>query len=130
MFFLNMSCHLPITKYKGAVIQYAPTLFEKEDNISDLLNLTKDAAMNGAKIILMPEMATTGYCFFNRADIAPYVESVPGPTTDEFGKLSRKYNVYIGVSLPEVDLETNIYYNTMALLDPSESIIGKYRKVH
>ena len=89
--------------YKVAAIQYAPTLFEKERNLLEQLEMVEEAARNDAKLIVLVEMATTAYCFFDRAEIAPYVEPIPGPTTERFGELAARYGCYIVVGMPEVD---------------------------
>ena len=116
-------------KYKAAAIQYEPTQFKKEYNISSLLKFCEDAAKAGSKLIVTPEMGTTGYCFLDREEIKPLVESIPGPTTDKFYEISKKYDCYIVIGFPEVDKETNLYYNSAVLIGP-EGIIGKHRKSH
>ncbi len=116
-------------KYTVAAIQYEPALGEKEKNVTDLLRLTEEAARYGARLIVMPEMATTGYCWESRAEIAPFVEPIPGPTTGRFQELAARYDCYIVVCLPEVDPATNVYYNSLALVGP-EGIRGRYRKIH
>src|SRR5712691_1674061 len=108
----------PATRYRAAAIQYESTLGEKEKNVSDLLCLVEEAAQHDARIIVLPEMATTGYCWASRAEIAPYVEPIPGPTTDRFQQLATGYGCYIAVALPEIDPTTQVYYNSMALLGP------------
>src|SRR5579863_1180310 len=118
-----------VTQYRVAAIQYEPTLGEKEKNISDLLRLTREAAQHGARLIVHPELATTGYCWLSREEIAPHVEPIPGPTTERFRQLAAQYACYIATSLPEVDPSTNVYYNSMALIGPS-GLTGVYRKIH
>ena len=116
-------------KYKVAAVQYEPTQFKKEYNISSLLKFCEDAAKAGSKLIVTPEMGTTGYCFLDREEIKPLVESIPGPTTDKFYEISKKYDCYIVIGFPEVDKETNLYYNSAVLIGP-EGLIGKHRKSH
>lgn len=116
-------------RYRVAAIQYESTLGEKEKNVIDLLRLVEESAQHEARLIVLPEMATTGYCWESRAEIAPHVEPIPGPTTNRFQQLASSYNCYIAVSLPEVDPATNVYYNSMALIGP-EGVIGTYRKIH
>jgi predicted amidohydrolase len=118
-----------LTRYRVAAIQYEPALGEKERNVTDLLRLTAEAARNGARLIVHPEMATSGYCWLSREEIAPLVEPLPGPTTARFAELASQYDCYIATSLPEVDPATNVYYNSMALIGPA-GLIGVYRKVH
>ncbi len=119
----------PLLSYRVAAIQYEPTLGEKEKNVTRLLDLVEEAATHGAKLIVLPEIATTGYCWLSRSEIAPYVEPIPGPTTDRFQHLATSRACYIALSLPEVDSRTNIYYNSMVLLGP-EGLLGTYRKIH
>ncbi len=118
-----------IAPYTVAAIQFDPALGEKDKNISDLLRLTEEAARHGARLIVHPELATTGYCWLSREEVAPYVEPVPGPTTDRFQQLAAQYDCYIATSFPEVDPATNVYYNCMVLLSPT-GLIGVYRKIH
>jgi predicted amidohydrolase len=117
------------TRYRVAAIQYEPALGEKERNLTDLLRLTEEAAQQGARLIVHPEMTTTGYCWLSREEIAPFVEPLPGPTTERFSHLAARYDCYIATSLPEVDPATNVYYNSLALIGPA-GLLGVYRKVH
>jgi len=116
-------------KYKVAAVQYEPSQFKKDYNISSLIKLCEEAAKNGAKLIVTPEMGTTGYCFLNRKEISSLVESIPGPTTKKFDEIAKKFNCFIVVGLPEVDDETQLYYNSAVLIGP-KGIIGKHRKSH
>jgi predicted amidohydrolase len=115
--------------YKVAAVQYEPSQFKKDYNVSSLINLCEEAAKNGAKLIVTPEMGTTGYCFLNRKEISSLVEQIPGPTTEKFYEIAKKFNCFIVIGLPEVDKETQLYYNTAVLIGP-KGIIGKHRKSH
>jgi len=116
-------------RYRAAVIQYEPTLGAKDRNVTDLLAMAEEAASQGAKLIIMPEMGTAGYCWYGREEIAPLVEPIPGPTTDKFGEVSARHECYILVALPEVDPGTGDYFNSIAFMGP-DGFIGKYRKTH
>ena len=50
-------------KYKGAAIQYDCHFMDKEKNLAALTNLVRQAAAQGAKLIVLPEMCATGYYF-------------------------------------------------------------------
>lgn len=115
--------------FKAASIQFEPTMFAKEANIEGLLSLCEDAAQGDARLIVTPEMGTTGYCWYNRAEVASQVETIPGPTTDRFQRLATEHDCYIVVGLPEVDPATGLYYNSAALIGP-EGLVGKHRKSH
>jgi predicted amidohydrolase len=124
-----MSVFTSTTTYRVAAIQYETIPGEKAQNIAALLALVEDAARNDARLIVLPELATTGSCWQAREEIAPHVEPVPGPTTAQFQSLATSYQCYIALSLPEVDPLTQLYYDTVVLLGP-EGLIGKYRKLH
>jgi predicted amidohydrolase len=115
--------------YKAAAIQFEPVLFEKDSNIQRLLALTEQAAEYGARLIVHPEMATIGYCWQSREEIAPYVEPAPGPTTEFFGNVAARYNCFIVVGLAEVAPASGIFYNSAALIGPN-GLVGVYRKTH
>ena len=116
-------------KYKVATVQYEPTQFNKEHNINSLIELCEQAAKSGAKLIVTPEMGTTGYCFLDREEISSLVETIPGPTTKKFRQISEKYNCFIVIGMPEIDSDTKLYYNAAVLIGPN-GIIGKHRKSH
>ncbi len=116
-------------RYRVAAIQYEPVLGEKEKNVDDLLRLVEEAAQHDARLIVLPEMATTGYCWESRSEIAPYVEPIPGSTTDRFQRLATTYNCFIAIGLAEIDPATDVYYNSVVLLGP-EGLVGSYRKIH
>jgi predicted amidohydrolase len=115
--------------YRAAAIQFEPALFGKEANLSSLLAMTEEAAGAGARLIVLPEMATVAYCWGSRDEVAPFVETVPGPTTDRFAAIAARYDCYVVVALAEVVVATGVYYNSSVLIGPG-GILGLYRKTH
>lgn len=120
---------MSIPPFLAAAIQFEPTMFAKEANISRLLDLVEQAARQGAKLITTPEMATTGYCWYDRQEIASQVETVPGETSARFAELAQRYQCYIVLGMPEVDTTTQLYYNSALLIGP-QGVIGRHRKSH
>ena len=114
--------------HKVAAVQFEPVQFEKERNVARLLGLCEQAALAGAKLIVTPEMGITGYCWFDRAEVAPFVEKIPGPTTDRFAALARKHDCFIVLGMPEID-EDGIFFNTAVLIGP-DGVVGRHRKTH
>lgn len=115
--------------FKAAAVQFEPHFGEKQRNIEVLLALVEEAAKAGAKLITTPEMATTGYCWYDRAEVSGFVEPIPGPSTQCFAQLAARYDCYIVLGLPEVDAATDLYYNSAALIGP-EGLVGVHRKSH
>lgn len=115
--------------YKVAAVQFEPSLGEVQRNRERLLEKAIEAAEYGAKLIVFPEMATSGYVWENRQEIAPYVETIPGKSTDLLLKVAAKYSCYIVFGLPEIDDQTGSYYNSAVLIGP-KGLVGRYRKTH
>ncbi len=120
-----MSCD----QYRVAAIQFEPLLGAKAENVARLLELTETAARHGARLIVLPEMATTGYCWYNRDEIRAHVEPIPGPTTDAFTTLAQQYDCHVVVGMPEVAPRTDIFYNSAVLIGAT-GVAGTYRKTH
>ena len=118
-----------LDQYRVAAIQFEPVLGATAENIARLLVLTERAAQGGARLIVLPEMATTGACWYDRDEIRPHVEPIPGPTTEAFSQVARRYNCYIVVGMPEVAPRTSVFYNSAALIGPT-GVVGVYRKTH
>ena len=87
--------------FKVAAIQFNPELGVLGKNVDALAERFEQAAKSGAKIIVAPEMATTGYLYRDRTDIAKVVETIPGPTTQRFEKIASRYGCYIAWGMPE-----------------------------
>jgi predicted amidohydrolase len=115
---------------KIALIHFAPEHRKPEENIRTLLRLNEEAALAGARVIVNTELATTGYTFKSRGEVAPFVEKIPGPTTEAFAEAAARHGVYIALGLPEVVPRTGIYYNSAVLLDPDGKTALRYRKIN
>jgi predicted amidohydrolase len=117
-------------RYPVAAVQFEPRFADKERNVGELISLTRQAARAGARLVVLPEMATTGYCFRSRTEIAPLVEPVPGgPTVAAFAAVAAAESIYIVAGIPEVEPATGAFYNTAFLVGP-KGYVGKYRKTH
>ena len=86
---------------KVALIHAAVAWKDKEYNVKKLLSLNEEAARNGAKIIVNPELAISGYSFSSKTEIASQAEYIPGPVTDQFCELACRYQAYIALGMPE-----------------------------
>jgi len=53
-------------------------------------------------------------------------ESIPGPSTEYFGGLASKHNLYIVAGL--LEHEDRLVYNVAVLIGPDGKVVGKYRK--
>ncbi len=115
-------------KYKGAAIQYECRFMEKEENLSQLVGLVRQAAGQGAKLIVLPEMCATGYYFDSMEQAAEMAEPVSGGrTVGLLEDLAGELDCYLVAGLPESEGER--LYNTAVLVGPT-GLIGRHRKMH
>ncbi|MDR2302085.1 MAG: nitrilase [Deltaproteobacteria bacterium] len=119
----------PGAPFKVAVVEFNPELNNLDDNLPKLAKALEEAAAAGAKLIVGPEMSTTGYAYVDRQAIAPYVDTIPGKATKTLIEIAAKHKAYIVVGLAEKNPETDLYYNSSVLVGP-EGIVGVYRKSH
>ena len=62
-----------------AAIQFAPKFKAPRENLAKLSKLIVQAASSGAKLIVCPELCTTGYSFLSTKEAAPFAESLELP---------------------------------------------------
>jgi N-carbamoylputrescine amidase len=119
-----------VSPVRVAVVQFEPQVGVenlKSNALAVELRLTA-AADAGAGLIVLPELATTGYVFETREEAYAHAEPVPdGPTVESFARIAAARNVYIVGCVPERDGVT--LYDTAVLVGP-DGFIGKYRKTH
>lgn len=100
------------------------------DNLKKATEKIREAAKQGAQIICLQELFTSLYfCDVEDYENFKLAESIPGPSTDELGKLASELGVVIIASLFEKRTQ-GIYHNTTAVLDADGKYLGKYRKMH
>ncbi|OHE86711.1 MAG: acyltransferase, partial [Verrucomicrobia bacterium RIFCSPLOWO2_12_FULL_64_8] len=100
------------------------------ENLRRTLALAERAARQGAQIICTQELYRSRY-FCQSEDHANFrlAESVPGPSTEAFGKFARKHEVVVIASLFE-KRAPGLYHNTAAVVDADGALLGVYRKMH
>lgn len=111
------------------LLQHACTARPAE-NLRKTLALAERAAKKGAQIICTQELFRSQY-FCQSEDHANFklAESIPGPSTDAFCRLAKKYGVVIVASLFE-KRAGGLYHNTAAIIDADGRLQGVYRKMH
>ena len=113
---------------KIACIQMEPIVGEKDRNIRHSLTLIEKAADAGARLLVLPELANSGYVFRSREEAFALAENVPGgPTCDAWMAAAKARNLYIVAGIAERDGDE--LYNSAVVIGP-EGYIGTFRKVH
>ncbi len=113
---------------KIACIQMEPHVGDLEGNLATSVRLIETAAQQGARLIVLPELTSSGYVFENREEAVSLAEEIPnGPAVAEWIAVARRLDVHIVAGVAESD--GPFLYNTAVLVGP-EGFVGKYRKLH
>ena len=111
-----------------ACCQIEPHVGEKDENVEKTLMFANEAIDQGAYIVLLPELANTGYMFNTRKEAFSLAEVVPGgETTQRWEELAKDRGVYLAAGIAE--REGYSLYNTSVLIGP-DGFMGSYRKLH
>jgi len=101
-----------------------------DDNVKKAENLIREAAAQGAQIILIQELFETPYfCIeqdFKHLDLATSVNE--SPTIKKMSALAKELSVVLPVSWFE--RAGNAFFNSVAMIDADGSVMGVYRKTH
>jgi hypothetical protein len=102
----------PLKSYKAAAIVYDPAWGDLDGNIARIAAAVDAAGVQGVKLAVFPEQATIGYIFDSFAMVRPYLDTVPGKTTDALAKVTGRHHMYVAVGIAELDPVTGLGYNT------------------
>ncbi|KAJ5495183.1 hypothetical protein N7539_000299 [Penicillium diatomitis] len=136
-----------------ATLQFAPKLGDVEGNIkraNDLLGKQNFTGLQESSsqelsgrgdidflrpdLLVLPELAFTGYNFTSREAIEPFLEQVgDGPSAQWAREIARRLHCKVCVGYPEIEHSSDgsgspKYYNSLLVVDESGSVIHNYRK--
>lgn len=116
-------------KVKVAALQFSCSK-DVQENINKAEKMVREAADNGANIILLPELFERQYfCQEKRYDYYDYALPLEkNPAVNRFKEVAKELGVVIPVSFYERDI--NRLFNTVAMIDADGSVLGIYRKTH
>lgn len=114
---------------KVAALQFSCSK-DVQENINKAEKMVKEAADNGANIILLPELFERQYfCQEKRYDYYDYALPLEkNPAVNRFKEVAKELGVVIPVSFYERDIDR--LFNTVAMIDADGSVLGIYRKTH
>ncbi|NVZ99103.1 nitrilase family protein [Pseudomonas gingeri] len=111
-----------------AALQMEPRVGCKADNLQASLRLIDEAATAGARIVVLPELVSSGYVFSSREEAFELAEPVPGgASTQAWEDIARQRDIYLIAGVAE--RLGNKLYNSAVMVGP-EGYIGTYRKLH
>ena len=110
-----------------ACCQLAPVFGDPVANRELAAGAVTRAAEQGASVVVLPELVSSGYVFRSRAEAAASAETADGPTVTRWARLAAEHQIVIAGGFCETaggDL-----YNSAALVDP-DGLRCVYRKAH
>lgn len=104
--------------------------WDREDNLQRAEQLVREAARQGANIILLQELFETPYfCIDEKEEHLDLAQPADGhPLIRRFSALARELGVVLPLSFFE--RAGNTTFNSIAMLDADGSTLGIYRKSH
>lgn len=128
---------------KVAAIQFQPVFGNKAANLKKMAALGKTAAEAGAKLIVFPELATSGYSFMSEEEARPFadiadIDDNPASSFSPMVSLAGKYGVAVVWGFIEMDSGTGKIYNSQAFVEERKKEDGTrdswyfetYRKIN
>lgn len=124
----------PLTKSEKEAEDY------KSKNRSYLEQYIREAAQNGAELVVTPEFGVVGYPdipelpsaednFQSPEQARPYAEVAAGKSYDYFSAISKELGIYVHYGYIEDGLDGN-FYNSVAVVGPEGGLVANYRKIH
>ena len=136
-----------LQRFKVAVVQASPVLFNREATIEKTCRLILEAAEKDVKLILFPEAFIPAYprglsfgavvgsrSSEGRLTWQRYWENavdVPGPAVETIGEAVQEAGVYLAIGVIERDTQFSqgTLYCTLLYFGPDGKLLGKHRKL-
>ncbi|AFZ67934.1 N-carbamoylputrescine amidase [Deinococcus peraridilitoris] len=101
-----------------------------EENVTKAERFVREAAAQGANIVLLPELFENLYfCQVEREEYFALAHDVEGhPFLQRFQQLARELGVVLPISFFEKSGQA--HYNSLAMIDADGTFLGVYRKSH
>jgi predicted amidohydrolase len=110
-----------------AGVQMDPRIGEVAANLATILARLDEAATAGARLVVFPECALSGYGFEDKAEALRFAETIPGPATEAVATACARLGAFAIFGLLERDGDR--LFNACALVGP-DGLVGSYRKIH
>jgi N-carbamoylputrescine amidase len=116
------------SKFKLSCIQFEPVIGDVSNNLARSAELVRAAVAGGSKLVVLPELANTGYTFAAMDEARRLAEPVPeGPSSEFWIGLARELGIYLVAGINE--RSGDALFNAALIAGP-DGYIGTYRKAH
>lgn len=110
---------------KVAAVQYRAVKHDLQASLEGLCALARLAAP-GSDLLVLPEMAVTGYVFRSPEDVSRVAEPPEGPTFQALSRIAAQTRCWIVAGFPEVEGEH--FFNSAMVIDREGALRFVYRK--
>jgi predicted amidohydrolase len=113
--------------HRVAAVQMDPKIGEVSLNRDIILDRLTQAAKQGAKLVVFPECALTGYGFSSKDEARPFAEPMEGSSAQAITRTCKQLGVWAIYGF--LESENDRLFNACLLTGP-EGPVATYRKVH
>jgi predicted amidohydrolase len=117
-----------MSTWKIAGVQMDCAFADVARNLDAVRRGLADAAGHGARLVVFPECALSGYCYGSLDEAMPHAQPLPGPASDAVAADCRKLGVFAVVGMLE-RAEGGRLFNACMLVGP-DGLVATYRKIH
>ncbi|HEY3875331.1 MAG TPA: nitrilase-related carbon-nitrogen hydrolase [Candidatus Kapabacteria bacterium] len=110
---------------KIACVQFCPEYRNVEKNLDKLRFFVRST---DADLIVLPELALTGYFFKSTEEAFPFAEAVDGDLSSAIGTIAREEGKAVVIGF--LEREDRRLFNAALAFDRTGMLKGHYRKVH
>lgn len=132
---------LNLPQFKAAAVQAAPVFLDTPATVDKVCRLIGEAADHGAQLTVFPEVFVSAYPYWswvmNPVDASPWFEKlvrsaieIPGPEIERIAQAAAAHKMHVIVGVNERSpTGISTIYNTLVIIGPDGSILGKHRKL-
>jgi 5-aminopentanamidase len=117
-----------MSTWKIAGVQMDCIFADVPRNLAAVRRGLADAAARGARLVVFPECALTGYGYRGKEEALPHAQPLPGPASDALAEDCRRLGVFTVCGLLERGGGGELF-NSCLLVGPA-GLVGSYRKIH
>ncbi|MCX4744270.1 carbon-nitrogen hydrolase family protein [Kitasatospora sp. NBC_01287] len=131
----------PLPRFTAAAVQAAPVYLDPDATVDKAVALVREAARNGAALVVLPEAFVPGYPYWNWTmnpiQGSPWFErlyrasiDVPGPQVDALRAVARECAVVLVVGVNERGAQSlGVLYNTLLIIGADGELLSAHRKL-
>ncbi|KAG0267867.1 Carbon-nitrogen hydrolase [Actinomortierella ambigua] len=118
---------------KIVCLQLEPKLGQVQQNMDRATDMLSSLNADDVDVLVLPEMAFSGYVFTGKDHIRPYLEDTEtGPSVQWAKKQAIRLQAHVVVGFPERrinnDTQQETYYNSSAFVSPQGELLEVYSK--